>query len=124
MALCFSCGEIKHGAFCPCPKCRVESSGDSGLDITFSDHNLDLETLKEFGNVIRAIHKCSTDPGTRFWAFLHFISEHHSDILRVELHPEMKVKVMDALRGVTLPSVTLRLSPMRRHSAREPDDDA
>jgi hypothetical protein len=80
--------------------------------------------LKEFGDVIRAIHKCSSDPATRFWAFLHFISDHHSDILRVELDPAMKVKVMEALRGVTLPSVILRLSPMRRHRAREPDDDA
>ncbi len=123
MALCFNCGEIKFGAICPCPKCQVESSGDMNLDIAFSDHNYEIETLKEFGGVIRAIHAASDDPPTRFWAFIHYVSEHHPSILKVDLKPEMKTKVAEALRGVALPSVTLRESPIHRHRAREPDDD-
>ena len=123
MALCFGCGEIKFGAICPCPKCQVKSSGDMGLDIAFSDHHLDVETLKEFGGVIRAIQSGGGDPSTRFWAFIHFVSEQHPSILKVDLKPEMKVKVAEALRGVTLPPVTVRESPIHRHRAREPEDD-
>ena len=123
MALCFNCGEIKFGAFFPCPKCQVKSSGDMGLDIAFSDHHYDVETLKEFGSVIRAIQTTSDDPRTRFAAFLHFVSEHHPSIFKVDLKPEMKAKVTDALHGFVLPSVTLRESAIHRHRAREPNDD-
>src|SRR5262245_35535760 len=104
MALCFGCGGIKFGAIVRCPKCKVPSSGDMGLDIAFSDHYLDLETLKEFGRVVRAIQSSSGDLPTRFWAFIHYVSEHHPSILKVDLKPEMKAKVVEALRGVTLPS--------------------
>jgi len=95
-----------------------------GLDIAFSDHHLDVETLKEFGSVIRAIGSGSGDSPTRFWAFIQYVSEHHPSILKVELKPEMKGKVEDALRGVELPSVTLRQSGIDRPRAREPDDTA
>jgi len=123
MALCFSCGEIKFGAICPCPKCQVSSCGDMGLDIAFSDHHYDVETLKEFGNVIRAIQPACDDPPTRFWAFIHYISEHHPSILKVDLKPESRIKVDNVLRRVVLPQVTLRPSPADRHRAREPDND-
>ncbi|HHY84553.1 MAG TPA: hypothetical protein GYA07_03325 [Verrucomicrobia bacterium] len=95
-----------------------------GLDIAFSDHHLDVETLREFGSVIRAIEGSGADPSTRFWAFLDYVSEHHPGILRAELEPEMKAKVTEALRGVALPKVTLRESPIRRHRAGGRDDDA
>ena len=124
MALCFGCGEIKFGAICPCPKCKVKSCGDMGLDIAFSDHHLDVETLKEFGSVIRAIQSGSGDQTTRFWAFVQYVSEHHSSILKVDLKPEAKVKIAEALRGVELPSVTLRESPIHRHRTKKPDDGA
>ena len=127
MALCFNCGEIKFGAICACPKCKVSSTGDMRLDIGFSDHHYKVETLKEFGGVIRAIHAASDDPATRFGAFIHYVSENHSSILKVDLAPEMKAKVTDALRGVALPSVTLRESAIHRYHryrAREPNDDA
>jgi hypothetical protein len=124
MALCFNCGDIKFGAICHCPKCQITSSGDMGLDIAFSDHNYDVETLKEFGGVIRAIHSASGDPPTRFWAFIHYISEHHPSILKVDLKPEVRAKVTDILSGVVLPPVTLRESPSHRNKARESNDDA
>ena len=122
MALCFNCGDIKFGAICPCPKCQVKSCGDMGLDIAFSDHHYDIETLKEFGGVIRAIQSASNDPPTRFWAFIHYVSGHHPSILKVELKPEMRAPVENVLRAVVLPPVTIREPPIHRH--RESNDDA
>src|SRR3989442_9134470 len=124
MALCFNCGDIKFGAICPCPKCQVKSSGDMGLDIAFSDHNYDVETLKEFGSVIRAIHSATDEPPTRFWAFIHYVSEHHPSILKVDLKPEMQARVTEVLRSVVLPLVTVHESPIHKHKARESNDDA
>jgi hypothetical protein len=94
-----------------------------GLDIAFSDHHYDVETLKEFGGVIRAIYSASDDPPTRFWAFIHYVSENHPSILKVELKPEMRATVASALQRVVLPPVTIRESPIHRHRARESNDD-
>ncbi len=111
MALCFNCGELKLGALCPCPKCHVNSSGDMGLDIVFSDHHYHVDTLKEFGAVIRTIHAATNDPATRFWAFIQYVSEHHPDILKVALKPADQAKAAEVLRGVAFPPVKLRKSP-------------
>jgi hypothetical protein len=91
-----------------------------GIDIAFSDHHYDIETLKEFGNVIKAIQPASVEPPTRFWAFIHYVSEHYPSILKVDLKPEARTKLDNVLRGVSLPPVTLRPSPAHRHRAREP----
>jgi hypothetical protein len=128
MALCFNCGDIKHGAICPCPKCQVKSSGNMQLDIEFSDHNYDVETLREFGGVIRAINSATTEPPIRFWAFIHYVSEHHPSILNTELRPEILAQVTEVLRGVALPPVTIRGAPIMslrlKLRGRESDDDA
>jgi len=112
MALCINCGDIKFGAICTCPNCKVASSGNMDLDIAFSDHNYDVVTLKEFGSVVRLISSATEDPPLRFWSFLHYISENHPSILRVELEPELKTEIAATLSKVVLPPVTLRQSPM------------
>ena len=95
-----------------------------GLDIAFSDHHYDVETLKEFGGVIRAIHSASDNQPTRFWAFIHYVSEHHPGILKVNLKPEVLARVNDVLRGVVLPPVTIRESTIHKHKVRDTNDDA
>lgn len=88
MALCFNCGHTKFGAICPCPECGVASTGDMNLDITFSDHCMSVTTIGAFGAVIRAIRQTCEDKELRFWAFIRFVSIHHSDILSVQIPPE------------------------------------
>jgi hypothetical protein len=95
-----------------------------GLDIAFSDHNYDVETLGEFGSIVKVIHSATDEPSTQFWAFLHYVSEHHPSILQVDLKPEIQAKVTEVLRGVVLPPVTIRESPIRKHKSRESNDDA
>lgn len=108
MALCFSCGEVKFGALCPCPVCQVESSGDMELDIAFNDHNCAVETLHEFGAVIRCIGTEAKDPETRFWTFIHYVSNNHPSILKAEPQPHLRDEVERVLRSIVLPAVTLR----------------
>lgn len=107
-ALCFHCGEVKFGAICPCPSCGTASTGDMSLDIAFSDHRMDVQTLEEFGEVVRAIEKVEGDPRLKFWAFIEYVSQHHPTILHVELKPEVKADIEQLLEGVVLPEVTLR----------------
>jgi len=108
MALCFGCGEVKFGALCPCPRCQLTSTGNVTLDIAFSDHFYTVETLEEFGAVVREIHSVTTDGSTRFWCFIHYVSTNHPSILQAAPPAELRTAVEDALRGLTLPNVTLR----------------
>ena len=50
-ATCFKCGEIKHGAFTPCPHCDQQPVTDDELVISLimTDHYYDLTTLKQMG---------------------------------------------------------------------------
>lgn len=115
-ALCFNCGEVKFGAICPCPKCAVASTGKIELDIAFSDHHLEKETLKEFGAVVVAIHSASDEPDLCFWTFMHYVSTKHSSILQIKLEPEMQSRVESLLATIELPPVTLRDSAQIRHA--------
>ena len=107
MALCFNCGEIKFGAICPCPQCETTSTGDMSLDIAFSDHHLDIDTLRQFGEVVRTIAETGAEPPQRFWAFIHYVSQNHPQILRVELNPDAEREIEYLLSGLDLPEVTV-----------------
>ncbi len=109
-ALCLNCGELKFGAFCECEQCGISSTGDMQLDIAFSDHFYEVETLKELGSVVKEIHTHSEDPVTCFWAFISYVSSNHPTILSAELSGDIKIKVEELLRQCTMPSVTLRPS--------------
>lgn len=108
IALCINCGEIKFGAFCLCDKCQVSSSGNQDLDIQFSDHCLAIDTLEEFGSVIKMIQTLCDDANTRYWIFIYYVSKHHPTILKVDLKPDMEARVTELLGDVVLPSVMLR----------------
>jgi len=76
MALCMNCGDIKWGAWCPCPNCRVASSGDQNLDIAFSDHCVSVEQLDLLGDIVRQIATHCDDSDLRFAAFLKYVERH------------------------------------------------
>jgi hypothetical protein len=122
-ALCLNCGETKFGALCPCPSCRSGSTGDVNLDIAFSDHHMALETLKEFGEVVRAISRVCDEEELRFWSFISFVSSHHPDILHVELAPEAAERCAEVLARANPPPVVVRESASAR-MMREIERDA
>jgi hypothetical protein len=107
-ALCLNCGETKFGAICPCPECGVASTGDMSLDIAFSDHHMVVETIAEFGRVVRAIRMVCDDDELRFWSFISFVSSGHPEILSVELAPEWQDRCADVLARASPPRVTVR----------------
>lgn len=55
-AVCFSCGELKFGAFNPCGKCGVwpASEDDFVMSLAMTDHYLDEPTLRKIGADIAA----------------------------------------------------------------------
>ncbi len=114
IALCFHCGGTKFGALNPCASCQGGATGNLALDIAFSDHHLHVDTLKEFGAVLKVLRNASSNQDLCRWAFLHYVSTHHNSILSVALSPERAGDVEALLRRVILPEVTLR--PGRRGS--------
>jgi hypothetical protein len=93
MALCLKCGDFKFGALVECAHCKGAATGDAELDIAFSDWHCSPETLELFGDVIRKINVHSTDPETRFWAFIQYVSVNHPSVLHVALKPEVQYVV-------------------------------
>ena len=107
-ALCFNCGEVKFGALRACPRCEVGPTGNVALDMTFSDHHLEKETLEEFGAVIAAIHEVSDDDQQCFWSFIRYVSADHPEIITVKLEADVQAECDAVLARASLPEVTVR----------------
>jgi|GEM_PF-2602252 len=101
-ALCFHCGATKFGALCPCGTCGGPASGDSDLDIAFSDHYMSVGSLKKFGKIIRQIARQTDDDEVRMWSFLNYVSIYHSSILTVDTPPELVRLVEPILQNIDL----------------------
>ena len=56
IAVCFSCGEVKHGATCACKQCGAKPATDDDLAVSFamSDHYLSQAELESMGQRIKA----------------------------------------------------------------------
>ena len=66
-AVCFKCGEIKHGAFTDCPHCgeRPVSDEDFVISLAMTDHYFDLNTLKQMGEAVKKGEKPNLDEETK-----------------------------------------------------------
>ena len=113
-ALCFHCGNTKFGALLPCMKCGGGPSDNIELDIAFTDHNMSDSSIEAFGRIIQSINAVTDDPATRFWAFIHYVSEEHPSILRVDLDEEQTRQLRMLLETIEIPRVVVEPSPMAR----------
>lgn len=54
-AVCFRCGAIKFGAFCPCQDCDAMPRTDEefALSMVMTDHYFDMDTLVRMGAAVR-----------------------------------------------------------------------
>ena len=55
IAICFKCGEFKHGSFKPCPSCGTipQNTDDLSLSMALTDHYFDNSMLEELRNNIK-----------------------------------------------------------------------
>ena len=67
VAVCYKCGAIKHGAFCPCSRCAAvpQSEDDLALSVVMTDHYFDRRTLQRMGTSVREGRPSHLDPDTR-----------------------------------------------------------
>jgi hypothetical protein len=66
MAVCYKCGDIKFGAFVPCPKCNAfpGNEDDLALSLAMTDHYFDMPTLEKMGEAIKNGQPPQLDPET------------------------------------------------------------
>ncbi len=113
-ALCLSCGEIKFGAFCPCPTCETASTGDIQVDILFSDHVFHEKTLEDLGLLFKAIlARAKGDQQLCFSAFIQRVQDGGPRLFATNLPPDARARVEGVLQESALPSVTYRQSDRR-----------
>jgi hypothetical protein len=84
------------------------------LDICFSDHNMSKDTLKEFGEVVRAIHQVCEDNELCFCSFIYYVATHHEGILGVSWSLEQTERCAGVLARAKLPPVVVRDSERRQ----------
>ena len=67
VAVCWKCGEMKRGAFNPCPKCKAapRSEDDLAVSLAMSDHYFDKPKLELMGADIAAGKPLQLAPETR-----------------------------------------------------------
>lgn len=55
IAICFKCGEFKHGSFKPCPSCGTipQNTDDLTISLALTDHYFDNAMLEAFRNNIK-----------------------------------------------------------------------
>ena len=119
VSLCTNCGSLKHGAWCVCPTCQVESF-DADLSILLSDHYLTARELKDIGQAIGEIYSTDMDEDTRFMALLYFLarkwpklSRFDIDELRQPLRDKLDTLYKERLQGLPeQESPDLELSPV------------
>ena len=66
-AVCYKCGEFKHGAFKRCQKCGASpvSEDDYALSMSMTDHYFDLDGLKAMGLGVKNGNPPHHSPETR-----------------------------------------------------------
>ena len=106
-ALCFGCGAIKFGAWCPCRDCRTLSSGNKDIDLVFSDHSMSRRNLEEFGGFLKLLKTRCEDKAVCFWAFLSYVSTCHPSLLTSRPPEDLAVQVETLLAGVEMPEIEL-----------------
>lgn len=62
LALCLACGNIKFGALCECDECGTGSTGNTDLNILFSDWHMS----EELSNIIK-INGIGNNKEVNFW---------------------------------------------------------
>jgi len=69
VAVCFKCGEIKHGAFNHCDKCgaRPVTEDDLAMSMAMTDHYHKEPTLRQMGQDIKSGRPPKLDPESRKW---------------------------------------------------------
>lgn len=107
-ALCLNCGEIRSGAWTACDKCKYRPDPqDSNLllfSVLFSDHHQSMETLLNFGKVIKKIAPACRTNDERFLVFASYVAENYPGLLReVRLPDAHKDRVPRILKGLKLP---------------------
>ena len=111
VALCTNCGSTKFGALLPCDECGCGSTGNSDLDIAFTDHYLTEDTLQGFGAVIKCLRQNTQDEGVAFWAFMQHVSENYPEIILAETPSRYSASVQALLDQTELPEVTVEDNP-------------
>ena len=111
VALCTNCGSTKFGTSFPCKECGCGSTGNSDLDIAFTDHYLTEDTLHGFGQIIKCLREQTQDEGVAFWAFMKHITEHYPEIMMSETPRRYDAAAQSLLDQTDVPEVMVEDSP-------------
>lgn len=107
-ALCTNCGGIKMGLLLPCDHCGASPPKALNYEIFLSDHYLSLDTLKQFGRVIKRLKIVANDKLEAQWAFLFLLSEYHPEIMFTDVPIDYKTSSKILLKDLYLDPIIMK----------------
>jgi hypothetical protein len=110
VAVCFSCGELKHGAFKPCGKCGLmpKDEDSMALSMALTDHYMGPDELRHLGQQIHKGVRVTLPPeaAENFKALIR-----QSGIAKVAEAASALVEGHDTPTGSSKPSATVSVNP-------------
>lgn len=102
IALCLFCGSMKFGALNPCEHCRQPATGNYELDIQFSDHYFNQDTLEQFGKVVLSIRHNTSEVVLGNDLFIRYVSKYYPQILTTKYKERYRIKLDEHLYSMKL----------------------
>jgi len=87
--------------------------GDVKLNIFFSDHSMEPETIEALGGIIGRINAAYSDPALRFWIFIRYVTQQAPGLMQAEVPESLGIgaQVEDALQALALPPIEIKRPP-------------
>ncbi|MEX2603650.1 MAG: CpXC domain-containing protein, partial [Gracilimonas sp.] len=107
-ALCINCGKLKHGLLSQCDHCGELPPKEITFEIFLSDHYLSVDTLKEFGRVIKRLSIVANDKPEAYWAFMYLLSEYYPEIIFADVPKAFRVSSKILLKDLDLDPIVIK----------------
>lgn len=108
VALCTHCGDLKKGLLLPCDHCGEPPSKEISLEHILSDHYLSVDTLKEFGNVIKRLSMVANNKLEGYWAFMYLLSEYYPEIMFTDIPKVFRASSIILIKDMDLNPIVIK----------------
>ena len=106
-SLCIHCGNIKFGAFNPCPRCatpiEIQTGAKVPLELFLSVHFCTEESLRAVGAVIESINQHVASKEIARYVVAMFINKVHPGLFTITLPAKTRDKILDAYNSMEFP---------------------
>ena len=103
-----------------CKACEAPAFDDNGINLAFTDHQLDISTLEEFGRVIKHLNAIAPDQDSALMSFFRLITERHPELIYNVTTPDLEEKAGAVLHLAGVAEIKITDSSRALREAHDP----